>query len=343
MLKDYLSDCMEGKTLTEAEAESTMSEIMNGLATPSQIASLLSVLRFRGETVEELIGFTKAMRNRMSAIQFENSDEVIDTCGTGGDGVSTFNISTASAIVASAIGIKVAKHGNRAVSSKSGSADVLEYLGIPIQSTPEEARCSLKKDSLSFLFAPIYHAAMKHAVTPRKEIGFRTVFNLLGPLANPARCSRQVIGVYDTRFAEKMAQALRTLGSKHVLFVTGREGLDEISITTDTDVVELKDGEITRYSIHPRDFNLPTGVLSDIQTNSVEESARLIEKVFSNRSNESARHTVILNAGAAIYVSGRASSIYDGIQIAKEALDSTRVYHHFQSLIRKKEAHRYAY
>ncbi len=342
MLKDFLRDCIEGKTLTENEAEITMSEIMNGRATSSQIASFLSVLRFRGETVEELTGFTKAMRSHMSPIVLEEGEEAIDTCGTGGDGVSTFNISTAAAIVASAIGIKVAKHGNRAVSSKSGSADVLEYLGIPIQSTPDEAIYSIKKDSLSFLFAPIYHSAMKHAVTPRKEIGFRTVFNLLGPLSNPTRCLRQVIGVYDTKFAEKMAETLKKLGSKHVLFVTGRDGQDEISVTTDTDVVELKDGLIKRYTIHPRDFNLPLGTLSDIQTNSIEESAMIVKQVFSNNSNQSARNSVLLNAGAAIYVSGKADSIHEGMLLAKEAIESNRVYNHFQTLIQKKEAHRYA-
>lgn len=178
MLKEILHDCIEGKTLTETEAENVMNEIMQGEATPSQIASLISMMRFRGETVEELTGFAMAMRNHMSRLEYDGTEELIDTCGTGGDGVSTFNISTASAIVASSLGIKVAKHGNRAVSSKSGSADVLEYLGIPIQSSSTDALHALKNFSLSFLFAPLYHSAMKHAVTPRKEIGFRTVFNL---------------------------------------------------------------------------------------------------------------------------------------------------------------------
>jgi anthranilate phosphoribosyltransferase len=342
VLKELLQVCIEGATLTVAEAERTMNEIMSGMATSSQIASLLSVLRYRGETVEELTGFAKAMRNHMDTLELEEAHGVIDTCGTGGDGVSSFNISTASAIVASSIGIKVAKHGNRAVSSKSGSADVLEYLGIPIQSTAEEAIHALNTHSMSFLFAPNYHAAMKHAVTPRKEIGFRTAFNLLGPLSNPAQCTRQVIGVYDTKSAEKMAQTLKVLGSKHVLFVTGKDGLDEISISTDTDVVELKDGEITRYTIHPTDFGLPVGELKEIQANSVEESATLIERVFNNLSNQSALNTVLLNAGAAIYVSGRVTSIQEGVTLAKEAIESKQVLQHLHSLASNKEAHRYA-
>jgi anthranilate phosphoribosyltransferase len=342
VLKEYLKDCLEGKTLTETEAENIMNEIMSGVATPSQIASLLSILRFRGETVEELTGFAKSMRNHMSSLSLHGVEEIIDTCGTGGDGVSSFNISTAAAIVVSSLGIKVAKHGNRAVSSKSGSADVLEYLGIPIQSNPDDVRNALQSHSMSFLFAPIYHSAMKHAVTPRKEIGFRTAFNLLGPLSNPARCTRQVIGVYDTKFAEKMAQTLKNLGSKHVLFVTGQDGLDEISVTTKTDVVELKDGEISRYTIHPSDFGLPTGTLKDIQTNTVEESAKLIKSIFDGSANESAKNTVLLNAGAAIYVSGKASSMKEGFNMAKEAVHSNKVLKHFESLARKQEEPRYA-
>ncbi|WP_246942186.1 anthranilate phosphoribosyltransferase [Bacillus pinisoli] len=342
MLRDLLLDCIEGKTLTVAEAEEVMNEIMSGDATESQIASLLSILRLRGETVEEITGFAKAMRSHMNTLELDETEEVIDTCGTGGDGVSTFNISTASAIVASSLGIKVAKHGNRAVSSKSGSADVLEHLGIPIQSSKEEAKEALKNHNMSFLFAPNYHAAMKHAIGPRKEIGFRTVFNILGPLSNPALSKRQVIGVYDSKIALKMAETLKSLGSKHVLLVTGRDGLDEISITTDTDVVELKDGEIKQYTIHPNDFHLPIGTLSDIQATSIEDSAKLINKVFTNQSNDSAKHTILLNAGAAIYVSGKAATLQEGIDLAREAIDTRKVIEHIQSLVSRKEAHHYA-
>ncbi|WP_456278547.1 anthranilate phosphoribosyltransferase [Bacillus sp. AK128] len=342
MLRELLHQCIEGKTLTLAEAEEAMNEIMSGEATASQIASLLSILRLRGETVEEITGFAQAMRNHMNTLNLDIEEEVIDTCGTGGDGVSSFNISTASAIVASSLGIKVAKHGNRAVSSKSGSADVLEVLGISIQSTPEEAEQALKYHNMSFLFAPNYHKAMKHAVGPRKEIGFRTVFNILGPLSNPAQSKRQVIGVYDSKLALKMAETLKALGSKHVLFVTGRDGLDEISVTTHTDVVELKDGVITSYTIHPTDFNLQPGNLEDIQADSVEASAKLILEVFNNQANDSAINTVILNAGAAIYVSGRVGSLQEGVDLAREAIDTKKVKQHLQSLASRKEAQHYA-
>jgi anthranilate phosphoribosyltransferase len=342
VLKDLLKECIEGKTLTEIEAEKVMDEIMKGEATPSQIASLLSMLRFRGETVEELTGFARAMRNHMTDIQALPTEEIIDTCGTGGDGISSFNISTATAFVVSSLGIKVAKHGNRAVSSKSGSADVLEYLGIPIQSTPDEVLMALNKFSMSFLFAPIYHSAMKYAVAPRKEIGFRTAFNLLGPLSNPARCERQVIGVYDTRLAEKMAFTMKKLGSKHVLFVTGRDGLDEISVTTVTDVVELKNDKITRYTIHPSEFGFQVGKLSDIQTKTVEQSGELIKSIFQNTANVSATNIVLLNSGAALYVSGKVRSIKEGIELAKEAIDSKRVLNHFLSLAGQKGEQRYA-
>ncbi|WP_099362724.1 anthranilate phosphoribosyltransferase [Fredinandcohnia onubensis] len=319
MFKQLLNKCITGEVLTEEESYRVMDVIMSGDATASQIASLLSILRFRGETVDEITGFARAMREHMMQLDYE-SDHVIDTCGTGGDGASTFNISTAAAIIVSSLGIKVAKHGNRAVSSKSGSADVLEYLGVKIQSSKEEAKEALNKRNMSFLFAPIYHAAMKHAVTPRQEIGFRTIFNLLGPMANPARCKRQVLGVYSTEYAEKMAYALQKLGSEHILFVSGRDGLDECSITTETDIVELKDGKITRFVLSPEDVDLPRGNMKDIQVSSVVESANLLRDVLYGSANQSATNIVLFNAGAAIYISGKANSIREGVEMAREAL-----------------------
>jgi len=336
MFKDLLNKCVNGSCLTEQEAYTMMDEIMSGNATASQIASLLSILRFRGETVEEMTGFAKSMRSHMTPIHYEQ--EVIDTCGTGGDGASTFNISTSSAIVASALGVKVAKHGNRAVSSKSGSADVLEYLGIDIQSSREEAVEALNKYGMSFLFAPLYHSAMKHAVAPRKEIGFRTIFNLLGPLANPARCKRQVLGVYSTEYAEKMAHTLKNLGSEHVVFVTGRDGLDECTITTETDVVELKDGEIHRFVLDPESVGLTRGELADIQVSTVEQSAIIVKKVLSGemKENNSALNIVLLNSGVAVYVAGKAASIKEGVQMAKQAIYDGTVRSHFNNLRTRK-------
>jgi anthranilate phosphoribosyltransferase len=338
MFKELLNKCINGEKLTIVEAKAIMNEIMSGRATASQIASLLTILRFREETIDEMTGFASAMRDHMMVLDYEERD-VIDTCGTGGDGVSTFNISTATAIVVSALGVKVAKHGNRAVSSKSGSADVLEQLGVDIQSSKEEAKLALKERGMSFLFAPNYHSAMKNAVVPRTEIGFRTIFNLLGPLANPARCKKQVIGVYSFKYAEKMAHTLKNLGSEHVLLVTGRDGLDECSISSETDVVELKNGEIKKYVLSPEEVGLVRGNLKNIQVNTVLESARLIEQVLSGKGNQDAINVVSFNAGAALYVAGMVTSIKEGVILAKEALASGKVNNHFYSLRSVKETY----
>ncbi|WP_078546086.1 anthranilate phosphoribosyltransferase [Litchfieldia alkalitelluris] len=340
MFKELLKQCVEGKVLTEQQAYEMMNEIMIGNASESQIASLLSILRLRGETVEEMTGFARAMRAHMTPLEYD--DDIIDTCGTGGDGSSTFNISTASAIVVSSLGVKVAKHGNRAVSSKSGSADVLEKLGIETQADQAQAISALNEKGMSFLFAPIYHSAMKHAVIPRKEIGFRTVFNLLGPLSNPARCKKQVIGVYSTEYAEKMAYTLKNLGSEHVLLVTGRDGLDECTITAETDVVELKNGEITRYVIKPENVGLSRGRKEDIIASSVEESASIIHQIFMNTANESALNIVLLNSATALYVSGKVANIEEGVNIARTAIkDGTVKDHYIKLQTRKVEGYAY--
>jgi len=339
MFKQLLAKCVEGYTLTEEEAYEAMTTIMSGEATASQIASFLSILRLRGETVDELTGLVKAMRNQMMTLDYE--EEVIDTCGTGGDEAATFNISTAAAIVVSSLGVKVAKHGNRAVSSKSGSADVLEALHIDIQATPEEAKQALKTKGLAFLFAPLYHSAMKYAALPRKEIGFRTVFNLIGPLANPARCKRQVIGVYSTNYAEKLAETLHRLGSEHVLFVTGKDGLDECSISAETDVVELKNGEIRRFVLTPEQYGLKRGKLEHIQVRTVQQSAELLKAVMEGKANESATNIVILNAGVALYVAGKAATIREGVEMAKDAVMTKKAYEQFERL-RMKEVEKYA-
>jgi anthranilate phosphoribosyltransferase len=339
MFKQLLAKCIDGYTLTEEEAYEAMMMIMSGEASASQIASFLSILRLRGETVDELTGLVKAMRSRMMTLDYE--EEVIDTCGTGGDGASTFNISTAAAIVISSLGVKVAKHGNRAVSSKSGSADVLEALHIDIQATPEEAKRALKTKGLAFLFAPLYHSAMKYAALPRKEIGFRTVFNLIGPLSNPARCKRQVIGVYSTQYAEKLAETLHRIGSEHVLLVTGKDGLDECSISAETDVVELKHGEIRRFTIAPEQYGLARGKLEHVQVRTVQQSAELLKAVVEGRANESAINIVILNAGVALYAAGKAATIREGVEMAKEAMMTKKAYEQFERL-RMKEVEKYA-
>jgi anthranilate phosphoribosyltransferase len=338
MLKSILKSCLEGHTLTEQTAEEVMNKIMEGQATPSQIASLLTLMRFRGETVDEMTGFARSMRSH--SIQIPTDDlAVVDTCGTGGDDLSTFNVSTSCAIVLSGLGVPVAKHGNRAVSSKSGSADVLEELEIPTQHTPEEARQSLIDQNLCFLFAPLYHQSMKHAVAPRKEIGFRTIFNMLGPLTNPANAKHQLIGVYDHQFAQKMADTLARLGTERTLFVTGGEGLDELSITGESKVIEVNGTAQNIYTITPEQVGLKRGHLEDIQVSTPTESANLIKEVLMGRANESATGIVVLNSAAALYASKRVSTIQEGVELVKEAIQNGSVNHHYQTL---KEARQHA-
>lgn len=335
-MKSILKKCIEGDTLSQLQAEEAMDAMMQGEATDSQIASLVSILRFRGETVDELIGFAKAMKKHM--IQIDGMENVIDTCGTGGDGANTFNISTASAILTSSLGVKVAKHGNRSVSSKSGSADVLEYLNIPIQSSPEEARDAIEQSNMSFLYAPLYHSSMRYVAKTRKEIGFRTFFNLLGPLVNPAKAKKQVIGVYSLSYAQKLAHALQHSDSEHVLFVTGNDGLDEMTITGKTNVIEVRNGTIQSYEITPEQMGLSRGELKDIQVQNVQESAELIERIFRNEANEAARNIVLLNASAALYVAGAVRNLHQGVAMAKKALEDGVALRHLQALqVRKEE------
>lgn len=341
MLKPVLKRMIEQETLTEAEAFEVMDNIMKGNIDTEQLTSFLSVLRMRGETVEELLGFTKGMREHMKTIP-HNEEVLIDTCGTGGDGLSTFNISTAVAMVLASMHIKVAKHGNRKVSSSSGSADVLELLGVPIDTTPDQAAHMLEEKGMTFLYAPLYHQAMKHAVPARRALGFRTVFNLLGPLSNPANSRHQMIGIFDTSLAEKLAKTLQYLGSKHVLLVTGENGLDEISITGKTDMVEMKDGAIQRLEFHPEDAGLAVGHLADIQVENSQQSAELIQAIFEGRANESATNIVVLNAAAGMYIAQEAASIKEGVQKVQEALKEGTVLEYYRELCRKEENIHYA-
>ncbi|WLR53091.1 anthranilate phosphoribosyltransferase [Bacillus tianshenii] len=322
MLKQTLRRCAEGKTLTEKEAEQVMNSVMQGSVDDVQLSSLLSIMLTRGETAEEITGFTRAMRSHMRKLHYHSP--VFDTCGTGGDGASTYNISTATAVVLASLGVKVAKHGNRSVSSKSGSADVLESIGVQIQQSEEEALHSLDQHNMTFLYAPHYHAAMKHVGALRKNLGFRTVFNLLGPLSNPAQSTRQIIGVYDIRYGVMMAEALRELGSEHVLIVSSRDGLDEISVAAETDVIELKNGQIHQFVLSPEDLGLNRCSLDGVKADSVEESARLFEKVLYGEGSEAAQNILYLNAGAAFYAAGGTSTIAEGVHRARQAiLDGT--------------------
>ncbi|ASB88710.1 anthranilate phosphoribosyltransferase [Bacillus sonorensis] len=334
-MNELLKSCVNGRTMNEAEAYEIMHLMMNGSLSDAEIGGLLSILAHRGETVEEVTGFVRAMREKAFAI--EGPEHVVDTCGTGGDGISSFNISTAAAIIASAAGAKIAKHGNRSVSSKSGSADVLEYLGVSIQTTPEETKRSIERLNMGFLYAPSYHSSMKHVAGVRKDLAFRTVFNLLGPLSNPMKTKRQVIGVYSIEKAKLMAGALESFEPEHVLFVSSRDGLDELSITSPTDVIELKDGQRFEYTVEPADVGLPPGALRDIQVGTPEESGRLILNILRNNSSDSALHIAALNAGAALYVSGRASGLKEGAAAALETIKSGEALKQLERLKQEEE------
>lgn len=342
MFKKMLQKLMSGEELQRDESYQVMQHILAGEATSAQISSFITILTFRGVSTQELTGLTKAMRDSATPIAIENEEPFIDTCGTGGDLAGTFNISTASALVASSSGLKVAKHGNRSVSSLSGSADVLEELGMEVEVTPENIAARLNKDKMCFMFAPIYHQAMRHAAGARKEIGFRSIFNLLGPLTNPANTKFQVIGVFDRKYSLPMAETLRELGSEHVLVVHGDDGLDELSITTSTHVTELKDGEIKQYTITPEELGLSRYPMEQIQVATPRESAQVILEILKRERHGAAREIVLLNAGAALYVGKKVSSILEGVELAKELIDSGRAYEHYLQIKKDKGALRYA-
>ncbi|PYZ98419.1 anthranilate phosphoribosyltransferase [Alteribacter lacisalsi] len=320
-MRRVMERLFEKESLSETEACQVMNAMMAGELSDEEISGILSILRFRGESVDEMTGFAKAMRDHSMKITHRKPD-LVDTCGTGGDGTGTFNISTAAALLVSAAGTPVAKHGNRSVSSKTGSADVLEELGVPVQSNQQEASDLLERYNLCFMFAPVYHSSMKHVAKARKSLGVKTVFNLLGPLTNPAGTTKQLIGVYDRHAAVKMAETARRLGTEHALFVTGEDGLDELTITGKTYVTELKNHQITSYTMTPEEAGVRRGALKDITVNRKEESAALIREVLENRAPDAAREIVLLNAGAALYAAGKADSIKHGVKEARDTLNS---------------------
>lgn len=317
MINETLEYSSQGLDLSEEHAYKTMTEIMEGQWTPSQIAALLMSLKIKGESVSEITGFVKAMRDKMTSVAAPAN--AIDTCGTGGDGLNTFNVSTAAAFVAAAAGAPVAKHGNRSVSSKSGSADILNALGAKIDINPEKAQECLEKVGITFLFAPIYHSSMKHAIVPRKEMGIRTVFNILGPMSNPAFAKRQFVGAFNLETAEKIVKVLQNVKSKHVLAVHSQDGLDELSLSNCTDVFELKHNAISNYTITPEDFGFVRATIADIKGGSAEENAQLLVETFQGKKGAIFDITA-LNGGAAIYVAGRAEDLKDGVEMAKEIL-----------------------
>jgi len=320
MINETLSKVVDGHAVGREEAQAAMAAIMSGECTPAQIGAFLVALRMRGETVEQVAGFAEAMRASCVRIATRHTD-VVDTCGTGGDALDTFNISTAAAIVTAAAGVPVAKHGNRSVSSQCGSADVLTELGVRIDLEPAEVSRCLDELGIDFLFAPSLHPAMKHAIGPRRELGLRTVFNILGPLTNPAGAKRQLLGVFAAALTDVMANTLRDLGSTHALVVHGLEGMDELSTLGPTRVSELRDGQVKTREVRPEQFGLRRAEPEEIEGGDPARSAEILLTSISGEEG-APRDIVLLNAGAAIYVGGRAASIAEGIVLAREAIDS---------------------
>jgi anthranilate phosphoribosyltransferase len=330
-LPTAIAAVVERNDLSAADMEAVMRLIMTGKATPAQIGGFLVGLRMKGETVDELTAAASVMRELATHVDVAGP-HLVDTCGTGGDGASTFNISTASAIVTAAAGGRVAKHGNRSVSSSSGSADVLEAAGVRLDLTPEQVASCIDRVGVGFLFAPQHHGAMKHAIGPRREMRVRTVFNLLGPLTNPAGAPNQVLGVFSADWVEPLAQVLRRLGSEHVLVVHADDGLDEISIAAPTRVAELKDGDISVYTVAPEDFGLQRSGLEPIAVADAAQSLQMIRAVLDNQPGP-ARDIVTLNAGAAIYAAGLTGSLAAGVTRAAEVLASGKARQTFEALI----------
>lgn len=319
------------RDLSQEQMRAVMRVIMTGEATPAQIGGFLVGLRMKGETVEEISAAAEVMRELATHVGV-SGPHVVDTCGTGGDGSNTFNISTASAFVVAAAGGKVAKHGNRSVSSRSGSADVLEAAGVSLDLTPAQVAQCIDEVGVGFMFAPKHHGAMKHAIGPRREMGVRTIFNLLGPLTNPASAPHQMIGVFSGQWVEPLAQVLQRLGSKHVLVVHAEDGMDEISIETPTRVAELKDGAITTYTVSPDQLGFKQGKVADLAVESAEESLSIIESVLNNQQGP-ARDIVALNAGAAIYAADLTDSLEAGTRKALECIASGAAREKLQALV----------
>ncbi len=318
MIREAISMLVEGKSLSTDQAAQVMNEIMEGEVTPAQFGAFVTALRLKGETVEEIAGLVKVMRAK--AIPVLIKEPVIDVVGTGGDGKNTFNISTAAAFVVAGAGLKVAKHGNRAASSQSGAADVLEALGVKFDLNAEQVQKSVEEVGIGFMFAPAFHPAMKYAGPPRREIGIRTVFNIIGPLTNPAGARTYLLGVAETSLVEKLALVLQSLDCEHALVVHGEDGLDEITLTGKSQVCELKDGKIHTYTIDPGDFGLVKASLDALKGGTAEENATLLRDILSGKKGPQ-RDIVILNAAAALVAGNKAESVEEGIKMAMDAVD----------------------
>lgn len=323
-IQQAIAHLVEAKDLSTGEMQAVMHEIMGGEATAAQIGGFLVALRLKGETVDEIVGAASVMRELAIPVEV-TVNYLVDTCGTGGDGANLFNVSTAAAFVVAAAGGHVAKHGNRSVSSASGSSDVLQKLGIAIDLEPGQVARCIEEVGMGFMFAPAHHSAMKYAAGPRKELGMRTIFNILGPMTNPAGVKRQVVGVFSREYCRPVVEVLKRLGSEHVMVVNADDGIDEITIAGATHVAELLDGSITEYEIKPQDFGLEAGSLDGLTVSNSDESVALIRAALSVQDTDVARRAarlIALNAAAAIYTSGVAVTLADGVQMAEDAIAS---------------------
>mgnify|MGYP001269130468 FL=1 len=327
-----LHTLVDGNDLTEDEMVSSMTEIMEGEVTDSHLAAFLTALHMKGETVAEIVGAARVMRAKAEKLNIK-STPLVDTCGTGGDGADTFNISTASALVTAGAGVNVAKHGNRAVSSRSGSADVLKCLGVNLDANLATVQRCVDEAGLGFLFAPLMHKAMKHAGGVRKELGFRTIFNLLGPLTNPANAQAQVLGVFDVKWVQPLAEVLRDLGCSRALVVHGSDGLDEITLTGVSQVTELKNGEVTSYSLDPGELGFEYCASDDLKGGTPEENAAIIQEILNGEKGPK-RDIVVVNSAAAIYVAGKADSLDLAVQLAVNSIESGKARDKLQDLCR---------
>ena len=326
-----ISSVIDHRDLTAAEMQAVMHRIMSGEATPAQIGGFLVGLRMKGETVEEIAAAAAVMRELATKVHV-SGPHLVDTCGTGGDGVRTFNISTAAAFVVAGAGGKVAKHGNRSISSKSGSADVLEAAGINLDLGSEQVAQCINEAGVGFMFAPKHHGAMKYAIGPRREMAVRTIFNVLGPLTNPAGAPSQVVGVFSNKWVEPLAKVLARLGSHHVMVVHAEDGMDEISIGASTFVAEVKQGRLQTYMVTPEQFGIPRGDVSQLVVEDAAQSLLLIRQVFDNTQGP-ATDIVAINAGAAIYVAGLAKTLETGVKMAQESIASGAAREKFEALI----------
>lgn len=323
-IKAAIASVIEGASLSRQDMEAVMRQVMTGGATPAQIAGFLVALRMKGETLDEITGAVQIMRELATGVQV-SGEHLVDIVGTSGDGASLFNVSTASTFVVAAAGGKVVKHGNRSVSSKSGSADLLEAAGVRLGLPPDQVRRCVEDVGVGFMFAPAHHSAMKHAAGPRQELGVRTLFNILGPMTNPAGVKRQLIGVFDGALCRPMAQVLSRLGSERIMVVHSDDGLDEISLAGGTSVAELKNGEVSEYRLEPEDFGIQRQELDGLDVSDAEDSLRLIRDALGKRKTKAgvkAADLIALNAGAAIYVAGLAGTVADGVAIAQDVIGS---------------------